>query len=63
MDRLTTLEAWAKRLFDPLPSMYTLRQMARNGEIYPPPVKVGREWRIRENARLLSEPANITERL
>ncbi len=63
MDKLTTLANWARKRFDPPPSMHTLRQMVRNGEIYPPPVKIGREWRLRESARLLSEPADITDRL
>jgi len=45
------LTAWATRNFDPPPSINTLRQWARTGQIVPAPVKVGRAWMVEENAQ------------
>lgn len=49
------LEEWAAQHFRPVPSLWTLRRMARDGEITPPPVKVGRDWLVEESARLTVE--------
>ena len=37
-----TLEAWTKRHYDPPPSAWMLRRWTRDGEITPPPERVGR---------------------
>lgn len=48
------LSDWAARRYDPPPSSFVLRKWCRDGEIYPPPEKVGREWYVDANARRLS---------
>ena len=45
------LLAWAEKHYDPPPSLWTLRKLARQGEIFPPPEKVGRDWYVFEDAR------------
>jgi len=47
-----SLTAWAAKHFAKPPSLYTLRRMARDGEITPRPVKVGRDWLVEDTARL-----------
>lgn len=49
------LQDWAARHFDPAPSLYVLRRMARDGEIYPQPIKIGRDWYVASNARVLAD--------
>ncbi len=44
------LTEWAARLYSPAPSAFVLRKWAREGEIYPPPEKVGRDWMVDERA-------------
>jgi hypothetical protein len=44
------LSDWARRNFDPPPSIRTLRSWARSGRIVPQPELVGREYRVSENA-------------
>jgi hypothetical protein len=48
----TSLAEWAKLHFRKPPSLWTLRRMARDGEITPQPVLVGREYQVEETARL-----------
>lgn len=48
------LEQWAARRYQPAPSPFVLRKWCREGQIYPAPEKVGREWYVDENARRLS---------
>ena len=51
MARRILLAEWAKEEFgDPIPSTTTLNKYAKNGMIFPPPVKVGRSWRVDPNA-------------
>ena len=45
------LSAWAATQYSPPPSAWTLRQWARDGDIYPPPEKVGRDWYVDPHAR------------
>jgi len=45
-----TLQAWAVERFDPCPSPKTLRRWARDLWIYPYPEKIGRQYRVLENA-------------
>jgi hypothetical protein len=44
---------WARKHYSPPPSLYVLRQWARNGEIVPPPERVGKAWHVREDAQRL----------
>ena len=60
-----TLEAWAERQFDPVPTIATLLAWARKRRIQPEPVKVGRAWYVEEHAqygRAASKPAEQTMR-
>lgn len=53
MAKQIPLQDWAARHYDPPPSIRTLRSWARDGRIYPEPVMVGREYRVREDAEYL----------
>lgn len=59
------LEAWARSYFDPAPSTWTLRRMARDGEILPAPVKIGRSWYVDKDARHVSDAGrgSLVERM
>jgi len=50
-----TLAKWAERNFDPPPHISTLRAWARDGKIYPPPLKVGRTYYVADDAVHISE--------
>jgi predicted site-specific integrase-resolvase len=61
-----TLTKWAAARYDPLPSLWTLRRWAREGELHPPPELVGKTYYIDENARRLSIPepkATLVDRM
>jgi len=45
-----SLEKWAEKNFDPAPAVKTVRTWARDGKIYPNPVKVGRAYYVEETA-------------
>lgn len=45
-----TLHAWAAARYDPPPSAWVLRKWVREGEIQPPPEKVGRDYYVDESA-------------
>ncbi len=47
------LETWGARHFDPPPSLWTLRAMARAGKISPPPVKIGKAYYVQPDARVV----------
>lgn len=52
MARRILLTDWAREEFgEPIPSSVTLSKYAKNGMIFPPPVKVGRSWRVEPAAR------------
>ena len=58
------LSDWAARNYSPPPSDWTLRKMARDGQIVPPPVKRGKHWYVAENARDAAIPAaSVADRL
>jgi predicted site-specific integrase-resolvase len=58
------LEAWAAARYDPKPPIYTLRRWCREGQIYPPPELVGREYYVDENAKRTTEARTpLVERL
>jgi hypothetical protein len=48
-----TLRAWACERFDPVPADKTLQRWARDCWIFPLPRKVGKSWRVREDARFI----------
>lgn len=52
-----TLTAWAARQFDPPPAERTLRIWARQGRIYPAPIKVGRSYYVEPTAQHITEVA------
>ena len=52
-----TLTAWAEARYDPVPSLWTLRRWAREGELHPTPELVGKTYYVDANARRLSVPA------
>ncbi|HEF0022023.1 TPA: excisionase [Citrobacter amalonaticus] len=47
---LVTLTEWACLYYKDPPPIGTLRRWARNGNIYPPPEKQGREYKVRDDA-------------
>jgi hypothetical protein len=47
------LEAWAADRFEPAPSLWTLRAMARTGKIQPQPVLVGKHYYVDPEARVV----------
>ena len=53
MTKEIPLKTWAERNFDPPPSSITLRRWARDCWIFPIPRKIGRDWRVREDARFI----------
>lgn len=54
MIRMLTLNEWAQLKFSSnLPCDNHLRNLAKNGLFEPPAVKVGKFWRIREDAEIL----------
>lgn len=60
------LATWAKRQYDPAPSLFVLRKWARDGEIHPAPEKAGRTWYVDEQAMRLtgsSSRQSLVERL
>jgi hypothetical protein len=65
MSKEITLRAWAEVRFAPVPTDKTLCRWARDCWIFPIPRKVGKSWRVREDARFIgpdhSEIANGTK--
>lgn len=55
-----TLEEWAARNYSKPPSAWVLGKWRRQGQIYPAPERVGREWFVEENARRLVPGAIIS---
>ncbi|MGP9420814.1 excisionase [Ewingella americana] len=54
MARTLTLDEWALEEFSaPVPSRATLMRYAKNGMIFPLPVKAGRCWRVEASARFI----------
>jgi hypothetical protein len=62
--KLILLSEWAARHYSPPPSDWTLRKMARNGDIVPAPIKRGKHWYVSENARDAAiTAASVADRL
>lgn len=59
------LEEWGRANFDPPPSLWTLRAMARAGKIHPRPVKVGKAYYVQQDAQVVdpSRRLSLVERL
>nr|WP_075202452.1 excisionase [Klebsiella pneumoniae] len=54
MSRLVLLSVWAEHEFgDPVPASSTLNKYAKNGMISPAPQKVGKSWRVEQDARFV----------
>lgn len=49
------LAEWAKLRYDPPPSDWTLRRWARDGELHPPPEKVGRNYYVDPATRRITD--------
>ncbi|EKS6733273.1 excisionase [Enterobacter ludwigii] len=47
---LLTLKEWASDVYQDPPPIGTLQRWARNGNIYPPPEKHGREYKVQHDA-------------
>jgi hypothetical protein len=48
-----TLQEWAAGKFKTPPSLWTLRQMARKDRFDPPAVKIGKEYHVHPQARVV----------
>jgi hypothetical protein len=56
--KLILLTEWGEARFNPPPSLWTLRAMARAGKISPRPVKVGKAYYVYPDA----EVVDVTQR-
>lgn len=54
-----TLPTWASRKFEEPPCRRTLERWARNGNIHPAPVKVGRSWLVLPDANYVDRNGNV----
>lgn len=50
MTQKIDIREWAAARYSAPPSDWVLGKWRRNGEIYPPPEKVGRRWFVRPDA-------------
>lgn len=58
------LREWAARRYNPVPSDFTLRRWARDGEISPMPEKVGKFFYCDEQAeRLTGATPSLVDRI
>lgn len=53
MAKKITLEAWAAQLYDPPPSIKTLRRWTRECRIFPRPQLLGRTYYVDPEARYI----------
>lgn len=60
MSKMVLLEQWGKEHFDPPPSLWTLRAMARAGKISPHPVKVGKAYYVESDAEVVDPSRRLT---
>lgn len=49
--KLILLTEWGEARFNPPPSLWTLRAMARAGKISPAPVKIGKAYYVHPDAQ------------
>lgn len=52
--KLMPLTEWAAARYTTPPSLYVLRKLCRNGLFDPPAEKAGRDWYVREDAKLIT---------
>ena len=52
---MISLAKWAAERFTPTPHPNTLRAWARDGKVVPAPVKIGRAYYVRPDARHIDE--------
>jgi hypothetical protein len=57
-DQMILLSIWAGRKFDPPPCQRTLQKWARDGRIYPKPIRIGRPYWVQEDA-VIVKPQSI----
>ena len=58
------LREWAAKRYDPVPSDFTLRRWAREGEIVPAPEMVGTRYYVDERAeRIGSNMPSLLDRI
>ncbi|ELV8682581.1 excisionase [Vibrio fluvialis] len=53
MNTYVSLQEWADKKFGHVPTSATLSRYAKNGQIYPKPVKFGGRWRVDPEAQFL----------
>lgn len=61
-----TVEEWAARTYSEPPSSGVLGKWRRQGQIFPPPERVGHKWFVPEDAKRVVEGAGyipLTERI
>lgn len=58
--KMILLEVWAEGYFDPVPSLWTLRGLARTGKINPPAVKVGKAYYVDPDATVVDPNRRLT---
>ncbi len=51
MEKLLTLDEWARAVYETPPSKATLLRWVKQCRIYPPPEKHGRDYRVLPSAR------------
>jgi hypothetical protein len=57
-----SLEKWGESNFDPPPKLSTLRKWAREGFIFPAPLKHGRSYYVELSAQYL-KPGSLARRI
>lgn len=63
MSKSVPLPDWAAIHYSPPPSLYVLRKWVREGQIYPPPEKVGKAYYVRPEARRHVATGSLVDRL
>jgi hypothetical protein len=58
--QMIRLEEWGRARFNPPPSLWTLRAMARAGKIEPRPVKVGKSYYVEPDAQVVDPSRRLT---
>ena len=54
---------WARKHYSKPPSLYVLRKWVREGQIYPPAEKVGKEYHVHEDAQRQTATPSLVSRL
>lgn len=59
--KLMPLAEWAAMRYTTPPSLYVLRKICRHGLFDPPAEKTGRDWYVREDAKIVTTDARRHE--